>query len=85
MNELRKHKALCDMELISSDRLVFPLHQVVFTALNQRHFNLAIQNAETGVFDMVSKKRMMFSSVESGEMRIFISFMYGQQVTDNKR
>lgn len=85
LNQLRCHQVYCDLELVSSDKVVFNLHQVVFTALNKRHFNLAIENAEAGMYDVVSKKKMILSCLDSGELKLLIDFMYGITVTEEDR
>ena len=85
LNELRKQHVYCDLELIASDRTIFPIHQIVYTALNKRHFNMATQNAEVGVFDIISKKRMLLSCIDASELQLLVDFMYGQSIGDKKR
>ncbi|KAL4238524.1 hypothetical protein ACF0H5_003231 [Mactra antiquata] len=79
LNELRLKNVLCDLQLVSNDNKLFNIHQVVFTALNRKHFMLAIelQYAYSSDVKILSQKKMYFSQLSANELELLIDFMYG--------
>ncbi|KAH3848004.1 uncharacterized protein LOC127873778 [Dreissena polymorpha] len=85
LRALRENNILCDLDLIANDRTIVTMHQIVFTAMNKRHFELAVDNASTGVFDVQTKKRMILSCLDADELRLMVGFMYGQRISTPQR
>lgn len=80
LNELRLKGLHCDLVVTANDASSFQLHQLVFIALNRRHFQLALKRAELKE-DLVTHKKMYMhlTSLTAVELKLLVEFWYGSK------
>ena len=80
LNELRQKNKYCDLQLLSDDGTAFSLHKCVFVSSCKKHFDIAC--SKENELHMAKMSKMILPDICSDELRLLISFIYGENRTD---